>query len=263
MSIAFPSINPIIISLGFLSINWYSLSYIAGILLGWILAIKLVKHYKLNINTLDLENLVNWIIVGIIFGGRIGYIILYNPVFYFFHPIEMFKIYKGGMSFHGGVLGVSLALYFFSKRYKLAFFALTDIIASVCPIGLFLGRIANFINAELYGRVTNIAWGVIFPNTENQIRHASQLYEAFFEGAILFLIIIVIITRYNGLKKLSFVTSIFLVLYSIIRIILEFFREPDINIGFIFQNFTMGQVLSIPMLILGLYIYIKLLREKK
>lgn len=258
MIIALQNINPIIISFGPFSITWYSLSYVVGILLGWVLASKIVQKYSLDISKKHLEDFVTWAIIGIVVGGRIGYILFYDPIKYILNPLDILKTYEGGMSFHGGITGLCLVAYFFSRKYKIKFLTLMDILATVAPLGLFLGRLANFINGELYGRVTNLPWGVIFPGSDMRIRHPSQLYEAVFEGVVLFVILIYIVFRCNSLKSPSLTSGIFLIIYSIFRIIIETFREPDIHIGFLFENLTMGQLLSLPMLILGTYLIIKI-----
>lgn len=252
--ITFPEIDPVIVSLGPLEIRWYSLAYVVGILFGWFYASKIVKKFSLSINKKHLEDFVTWSILGIIIGGRLGYVLFYNPIKYFSHPIDILKTYDGGMSFHGGITGLILACYFFSKKYKISFLELSDLMAVVSPIGLFLGRIANFINGELYGRITNVSWAVIFPNSDLQPRHPSQLYEAIFEGLILFLIMIYAVFYRGTITHSGRTSGIFLIFYSIFRIFIEIFREPDFHIGFILENITMGQILSIPMLLLGIYL---------
>ena len=252
----FPDIDPVILPLGPLAISWYSLSYVAGILLGWRYAIRLVKNNELGISTKNLDDFISWVIIGIIIGGRLGYVLFYNPVKYFSDPVEILKTYEGGMSFHGGIIGYITAAYLFSKKHNIHFFSLTDISAIVCPITLMLGRIANFINAELYGRVTDVPWGVVFPGT-TQPRHPSQLYEAFCEGLLLLIILGFCANKTLALHKRGLISSLFLIFYSTFRIIIEFFREPDIQIGFIAGGFTMGQLLCLPMLAAGVVLMIK------
>lgn len=250
-AILFPAINPEIISVGPVSIKWYSLAYIFGILFGWYYALKLIKKFDLPITAANIENLVTWVIIGIIVGGRLGYVLFYDPVKYLLHPLDILKTYQGGMSFHGGLIGLVVATYFFSKKHKIQYLILCDLMASVASIGIFLGRIANFINAELYGRITNVPWGVIFPD-ETEPRHPSQLYEAFCEGILIFIIINILSFKFGSIKRPGLNTGIFLVLYSIFRIIIENFREPDIHIGFIWSSVTLGQILSVPLLIAGI-----------
>lgn len=254
MSIISPNINPVIISCGPLAITWYSLSYITSILLGWFVANWLVKKFALSISTQHLENFVSWAIFGIVIGGRAGYVVFYDPVTYLSNPIEILKIYQGGMSFHGGIIGLGLSAYLFSRQHKIKFLNLVDVISIVGPIGLCLGRIANFINQELAGRVTAVKWGVIFPLIDQQVRHPSQIYEAFFEGLVLLVVLIHLAHKYQILSYSGLTTGIFLIIYSLFRIVIETFREPDVQIGFILQNVTMGQLLSVPMLIFGTYI---------
>lgn len=255
--IIFPNINPVIISIGPLAISWYSLSYVIGILIGLTLSKKIVTKFSINISHKDLDDFVLWAIVGIIVGGRLCYVLLYDPVKYFTYPLDILKTYKGGMSFHGGIIGAAVAAYIFCKKNKIPFFIFTDILVIVAPIGLFLGRIANFINAELYGRVTSVAWSVIFPNSDFLPRHPSQIYEALLEGIALFLIMLFSVFCRNSLKIPSKTSAIFLIMYSIFRITVENFREPDFQIGFILDYITMGQILSLPMLLLGCYLLSK------
>lgn len=253
----FPDINPIIFSIGPLTVSWYSLAYVFGIIIGWFYANKIITKFNLDIKKKDLENFISWSIIGIIIGGRLGYVLLYNPMKYFADPITILKTYEGGMSFHGAIIGLGVAGYFFCRKYKINFLLLADIIFTVAPVGLLLGRIANFINGELYGRVTTMPWGVIFPDSDLRIRHPSQLYEAFFEGIILLLILAYNSFNYKTIKINGLNSAIFLIFYGIFRIIIEIFREPDWHIGFIFAHVTMGQILSLPMLLLGTYLMIR------
>lgn len=254
----FPNINPVAFSIGPFDIHWYALAYVVGIIIGWSYAKKIIKEFSINISLQTLESFITSAILGIIIGGRLGYVLLYDPVKYFSDPVKMLKTYEGGMSFHGGLIGLLVSSYLFCYKNKINFFLLSDILAATAPIGLFLGRIANFINGELYGRVTNMPWGVVFPNSDLQIRHPSQLYEAFFEGIILFIILYYATFKGNTIKILRLNSAIFLILYSSFRIIIEIFREPDFHLGFIFYNVTMGQILSIPMLIIGIYLLVKI-----
>ena len=211
----FPNINPVIISFGSLAISWYSLSYVAGILLGWLYALKLIKLYdKPKITAKNIDDFISWAIIGIIIGGRLGYVLLYDPVRYFSDPIEIVKTYEGGMSFHGGIAGYVIASAIFTYRNKINFLALTDLSASVAPIALFLGRIANFIKPELYGRVTDVSWSFIFPNSDGLPRHPSQLYEAFLEGIVLFFILLIATAKFKALSKNGLLSGLFLVFYS-------------------------------------------------
>lgn len=248
----FPNIDPVIISVGPLGVTWYSLSYVVGIMLGWYYVLDIAKKKQANILKKNIDDFVSWVIIGIIVGGRLGYVLFYDPAKYFSNPIEILKTYEGGMSFHGGISGFIISSFIFCRYYKIYYWTLADICAAAAPIGLFFGRIANFINAELYGRVTDVAWGVIFPYSDMQPRHPSQLYESFLEGLVLFFILKYLVFKQNALKKPGFLSGIFLIFYALFRIIIEFFREPDEKIGYIFHYFTMGQLLCIPMIIIGL-----------
>ncbi|MFK8040386.1 MAG: prolipoprotein diacylglyceryl transferase [Rickettsiaceae bacterium] len=257
----FPNIDPVALSLGPVEIRWYGVAYVTGIILAYIYAIHIVKKKNLTITKTHLENFLSWTIIAIIVGGRLGFTLIYDPLKYLMHPIKILQIYKGGMSFHGGMIGLAFATYIYSKKYKLPFLTFIDIIAVVSPIGLFLGRIVNFINAELYGRITDVSWGVIFPG-EILPRHPSQLYEALAEGFVLLIIMSVASLRYNTLRFPGRTSGIFLVCYSLFRIMIENFREPDEKIGFILSYLTMGQILSSFMFILGLYLLTIKLQSK-
>jgi phosphatidylglycerol:prolipoprotein diacylglycerol transferase len=252
--LAFPNIDPVIFSVGPLAVRWYSLAYIGGILFGWYYARRLAILFSRHITAKHLEDFVTWSIIGIVAGGRLGYVIFYNPVKYLLQPVDIIKTLDGGMSFHGGIIGLILATYFFSRKHKIPFLEFTDLLAAVCGLGLFFGRIANFINAELWGRITDVPWAVIFPGSDNMPRHPSQLYEALGEGLLLFIVINYLIFRYKTLLRPGLTSGIFLVIYAICRMIAENFREPDIHLGFIYANVTMGQLLCLPMLLLGLYL---------
>lgn len=247
--IQFPDINPIALQVGPISIYWYGIAYVVGILLGLSYAKYLSEKYNLEITPKLLDDYLVYLIIGVIGGGRIGYILIYNPAQYLANPLEILQIRSGGMSFHGGVIGVGILSYIFCRRNFIKFLSLIDVVSIVAPIAIFFGRIANFINGELYGRVTLVPWGVVFPG-EIYSRHPSQIYEAFFEGIIL-LIIMYLSSR--KIKQTGYNTGIFLVLYHVFRILCELFREPDIQLGFIISEISMGQLLSVPLLILGIY----------
>ena len=249
----FPNINPIAIDLGIVQIRWYALSYIAGILLSWALILKIIKFKSINIDTKVISELISNSMIGIIIGGRLGYVIFYNPEYFLDNLIEIFKLWNGGMSFHGGFIGVIIAVVYSSKMSKTPIMLLADLIATVSPIGILFGRLANFINGELYGRVTNHSFGMIFPNGGDLPRHPSQLYEAFFEGLFLFIIMLSFVKLTNILNKTGLITALFISCYGFFRFLIEFFREPDIHIGLLYFNFSMGQLLSLPMIIIGLY----------
>tara|TARA_B100000965_G_scaffold264517_1_gene223375 strand:+ start:4722 stop:5498 length:777 start_codon:yes stop_codon:yes gene_type:complete len=246
--------DPIAINLFSLEIRWYSLAYIFGILLGWIYCKKILIKDK-NLSLL-FDDLISYIIIGVIIGGRLGYVIFYNPSYYFENIIDIFMIWKGGMSFHGGVLGVILATYYFSKKNKINTFVFLDLIALSAPIGIFLGRLSNFINSELYGRTTDLFWGVKFEKIDNLIRHPSQLYEAFLEGILLFIFLNYFSKKYKN-RLNGFTSSLFLIIYSLFRFLIEFTREPDTQLGYFFDFLTMGQLISIVFLIFGLVLFYK------
>lgn len=246
-----PSIDPVIISFGFLDIRWYSLSYIAAFLLGLYLIKFLNLKTKTNIKSKVIDDFLIWSIIGVILGGRIGYVIFYQFQNFIHNPIYIFYIWKGGMSFHGGLLGMIFSIYLFSKKNNLKFYLLADFISTVAPIGLFFGRMANFINVELIGRVTEFPFAIIYPTIDNFPRHPSQLYEAFFEGIVLFIILFYIILKNNFYKKYGYISGLFLFLYGVFRFTIEFIREPDPHIGLIFNILSVGQLLCIPLIIFG------------
>ncbi len=246
--------DPVAISILSFDIRWYSLAYIFGILFGWIYIKRILLQSDEDNRNFD--DLISFIIIGIILGGRFGYVLFYNFKYYLNNPLEVFFIWQGGMSFHGGLIGVIICTVLFCKKRKINSFKYLDLISVVAPIGIFFGRLANFINSELYGRVTDVPWSFIFQKVDNFQRHPSQLYEAFFEGIILF-IILNILVKLNYLNKSSLISSIFLILYSFFRFIIEFFRAPDSQIGFIFLNITMGQILSLFLFSIGIIIFLK------
>lgn len=247
--------DPIILDLGLIQLRWYSVAYITGIISGWLYAHKIIKNEKLNSIKIDeFDNLIIYIVLGIVVGGRLGYVIFYNFNYYSQNVLEIFKIWQGGMSFHGGLIGVVIGIFIFSKITKTSFFKFTDIISCVAPIGLFLGRIANFINSELVGKISNVPWAVIFPNDGGLSRHPSQIYEAILEGIILFILINFFAFKKKFILKTGYISALFLILYSILRICAEIFREPDKHLGYLFNYFSMGTLLSIVTAILGLLI---------
>ena len=252
--------DPVFIDLGIFQIKWYSLSYILGILLGWVYAKKIIeitsknKYETESVKKTSFDDLIIFIVLGIIIGGRLGYVIFYNSEYYFQNIDEIFKIWQGGMSFHGGLIGVIVSVLIFSKKSKTNFFKFTDIICCVAPIGIFLGRISNFINAELYGKISTLPWAVIFPNVDNIPRHPSQIYEAIMEGIILFILINYLALKKSLLYKNGLISGLFLISYSIARIFSEAFREPDVHLGYFFGYFSMGTLLSFLTLIAGLFI---------
>ena len=249
-----PSIDPILISLGFLDIRWYSLSYIFTFIFGSILIKKLNKKSLNNLSDIQIDKFFVWAVLGVIIGGRVGYVLFYQLQLFFQDPLYIFQIWKGGMSFHGGLIGMILAIYLFAKQNNLSFFYLSDLVSIVAPIGLFLGRISNFINTELYGRVTDFPFAFIYPLIDNNPRHPSQLYEAFFEGVVLFIILYLIFIKNSKKYSAGIISAYFLILYSIFRLLIEFLREPDSHLGLFLNYFSMGQILCIPILFAGILI---------
>ncbi len=253
------NLDPILLDFGLITIRWYSLAYIFGILIGWwygrIILQKKSQNFEKNINLTVFDDLITFLIISIILGGRIGYVIFYNIDYYIQNPIDIVMIWKGGMSFHGAMLGIIIGTYFFSKKHNIKTFVFLDIIACVAPIGIFLGRIANFINGELVGKTTNVYWGVVFPKIDNLARHPSQLYQALLEGIALFLIMRLVLFKKS--YKIGDCSTMFLIFYGIFRIFAEFFRQPDMQLGYIFSFISMGMILSIFMLVAGIIIYLK------
>ena len=257
------NLSPILLDFGFVAIRWYSLAYILGIIIGWWygkkIIIKILKDSNFKFELNEFDNLISYLIVSIIVGGRLGYVLFYNLSYYASNPLNIFKIWEGGMSFHGALIGIIIGTYFFSFKRKLPTFFLLDIIACVSPIGIFFGRIANFINGELVGKVTAVSWGVIFPAVDMLPRHPSQLYEALLEGLILFILINTITLKRK--YKIGLSSSLFLIFYGIFRIIAEQFREPDSQLGYLFGNLSMGAILSSIMVISG-FVFLIILRKK-
>jgi len=252
--------DPVAIQLFSIEIRWYSLAYIIGILAGWILS------KKFFITDTDIkekfDDFITYLIIGVIVGGRLGYVVFYNIDYYSNNLLDIIKIWQGGMSFHGGLIGVIAASIWFGKKNNHNPLSYLDIVSFVAPVGIFFGRISNFINSELYGIETTLPWGVKFVQIDNLIRHPSQLYEAFFEGLILFFILIFFKNR--GFSKIpGFISGLFLTFYSIFRILIEYFRVPDEHLGYLLFNFTMGQIISFIFLLIGIYLIISRHEIKK
>ena len=253
----FPSLDPIIFEIGPFALRWYALAYIAGLMLGWRYVIILSQSARLWPNgplasREAVDDLLLWITFGVIIGGRLGYVIFYNPGYFIDNPSDIFAVWQGGMAFHGGLIGVIVAIIIFARRRDIPLLSIGDLVAAAVPIGLLFGRLANFINSELLGRVTDLPWGVIFPNGGPAPRHPSQLYEAGLEGLVLFIILSGLIWRGGILARPGLAIGIFLVGYGLSRALVEQVREPDMHLGFIFAEITMGQILSIPMILAGL-----------
>ena len=251
--IGFPIIDPVAVEIGPLAIRWYSLAYVAGILFGWRYALRLADLKHNSLKRIHIDDFIVWATLGIILGGRLGYVLFYRPEFFIDKPIEIFAMWKGGMSFHGGLMGVIALTIIYAKKHKINKFILLDLISASAPIGIFLGRVSNFVNSELYGKETDVLWSVIFVKVDNIARHPSQIYEAILEGVILFIIMFLFIKK-NYLLKPGLISSLFLIFYSLFRFFVEFFRVPDEQIGFIFLNLTMGQIISLIFLSSGFYL---------
>lgn len=264
--IPFPNFDPIALQVGPIAIRWYALAYVAGLFGGLYYAQRLAAQDGLwgsirRPTKTDLDDLLLWATLGVIGGGRLAYVLFYQPAYYLAKPIEILSIWTGGMSFHGGLAGATLAMYLLARRRGLPFLSLADLVATVAPLGLLLGRIANFINGELWGRVTTMPWGFIFPNGGPIARHPSQLYEAATEGLLL-LVVLWFVARGGGYRRPGLVTGLFGAGYALARIFCEFFREPDPQLGYLLGGFaTMGMILSLPMLALGLWLVFRAWRR--
>ncbi len=265
-AIPFPNFSPELFSISLFgmefALRWYALAYIAGILIAWRLGVAAVKRPALwrddtpPMTPKQIEDLLTWIILGVILGGRLGFVLFYQPAYYLQNPAEILMVWQGGMSFHGGFLGVVMAAFLFARKHNIPPLSLADMLSTVAPVGLFFGRVANFINGELYGRVSDVSWAMVFPGGGPAPRHPSQLYEAALEGALLF-IIIMLLRRTNFAEKPGLLTGVFLIGYALARGFVELFRQPDAHLGFLFGGATMGQLLSVPMIIIGGYLIMR------
>ena len=254
MILIHPSIDPVIFSFSFIEIRWYGMAYLAAFLIGGYLIKTFNRKLDPTLTNKLIDNFFIWSIIGVILGGRIGYVVFYQLDNFILNPLYIFYIWQGGMSFHGGLIGMILSIILFAKKNNINFFQLSDLISLVAPIGLFLGRVANFINVELIGRVTDFPFAMIYPSIDDLPRHPSQLYEAFFEGIVLFFILFFVFNKYYSIKKYGLLSGLFLIFYGIFRILVEFLREPDVHIGLIFNFLSLGQLLSIPLIFAGLII---------
>ena len=244
----YPNINPEIIRVGPFAVRWYGMMYLIGFASSYLLVQYQLKNSAFR-NRVDIDSLYSYLVLGLLAGARLGYVVFYNFPFYLGHPLELFAVWHGGMSFHGGLIGSVVAGYLFCKRTRLNFWHTADLIIVTAPIGLGLGRLGNFINGELYGRVTDVPWAMVFPSGGPLPRHPSQLYEFFLEGVVLFVVLWMVRKKHY---KPGILTSLFLILYGTFRFFAEFFREPDEQLGYVLGMFTMGQVLSLSMLLAGL-----------
>jgi phosphatidylglycerol---prolipoprotein diacylglyceryl transferase len=264
LTIAFPNIDPVAISIGPIDIRWYGISYVVGIVLAWLYSRYLVTRYSDRITVKHLDDFVVWATIGVVVGGRLGEVLFYMPTEFISRPWEILYLWRPGMSFHGGLIGVFLVTVWFTRSRSLPFLAFADILGSAAPIGLFFGRIANFINAELYGRVTDVSWGMVFPNGGPQPRHPSQLYEAALEGfAIFFGLLILEHTTQLRRNKPGFTFGLFLIGYALARSFVELYRQPEESSGLLIFGTTIGQWLSAPVLLAGLFFIVYSIRQQK
>jgi phosphatidylglycerol:prolipoprotein diacylglycerol transferase len=260
ITMQYPHINPVLFRLGPLELRWYGLMYVISFIVAYFLLRSNAKRKNLPLTMDDIADLIFCLALGVILGGRIGYILFYNLSYYLENPLKVFAIWEGGMSFHGGLIGTVLSAIYFARKKKVTFFQLADLCVPVAPIGLFLGRLGNFINGELYGRVTHVPWGMVFPGGGNVPRHPSELYEAFLEGPVLFTILWLVQRKKN--LPVGVVFWCFVMFYGAFRFLVEFTREPDPQLGFVLGSFSMGQLLSLPMFLFGLCMIIVLYKRQ-
>jgi phosphatidylglycerol:prolipoprotein diacylglycerol transferase len=255
----FPQFDPVLVQIGPFSVRWYALAYIASLLLGWRLVRGLVRLPPAVATPIQVDDFLTWAVLGVVLGGRLGYVLFYQPSTYLAHPAQILAVWEGGMSFHGGMLGVATAIIIFCRRNQIPLLGFADRIAVVAPLGLGLGRLANFINGELWGRPAPdwLPWAMIFPRIDMLPRHPSQLYQALMEGLLLFLLMFVLSRREALRRRFGLLTGIFLCGYAVARITGEFFREPDAFLGFLAFGATMGQLLSVPMAVAGLWLILR------
>lgn len=256
-ALPYPMIDPIIFSVGPLAVRWYALAYIFG-LLGAIWYMKsMTRRPPEIVREIVVDDFLVWATLGVVLGGRIGYVLFYKPGFFLDHPAAIFQVWQGGMSFHGGFLGVVVATWLFSRKRGINLMGFADMIACAAPIGLFLGRIANFVNGELIGRVSDVPWAMVFPHGGPQPRHPSQLYEAFLEGLVLFLVMYFMRQNEVIRRRAGLLTGVFFMGYGLARSVAELFRQPDYHIGFLLGGTTMGQWLSVPLILFGIWLVVR------
>ncbi len=256
--VPFPVIDPVAVELGPLAIRWYALAYLVGLIVGWRLARRLAVAPPRLMRAERVDDLLAWIVLGVVAGGRLGYVLFYKPGYYLLNPDEVLFLWQGGMSFHGGFAGVVLAVFLFARRHKLPILRVGDIVAAVAPVGLFLGRLANFVNGELYGRASDVSWAMVFPSDPAQVpRHPSQLYEAALEGLLLGLVMLALASRERVRARPGLLSCAFFLGYGLARSFAELFREPDAHLGFILGPVTMGQLLCLPLIVAGLFLLVR------
>jgi phosphatidylglycerol---prolipoprotein diacylglyceryl transferase len=257
LALPFPQIDPVLIHIGPLAIRWYALAYIFGIVIGWRYVRRLVQRPGWRIAADELDDLLLYVTLGIVLGGRLGYVLFYRPGFYLANPGEALAVWEGGMSFHGGLIGVALALVLFAWRRERSLLDISDAVCAAAPIGLFLGRLANFINGELFGRVSDVPWAMVFPRGGPEPRHPSQLYEAGLEGLVLFAVMAYFAWQPRDPRAAGRLTGIFFIGYGLARSFAELFREPDAHLGFLLGGLTMGQLLSVPLVLAGIFLVVR------
>jgi len=264
MTLKYPDFDPVAFSIWIFDVRWYALAYITGLILAWVYCRWMAKLPPQRLKPIDFDDFLLWATLGVVLGGRLGYVLFYKPDYYLANPLEIVFIWRGGMSFHGGLLGVLTAIGLFARSRGVSYFTLSDIVGAATPIGLCLGRIANFINGELFGRTadsTEVPWAMVFPQGGPIPRHPSQLYEALLEGVLLFIVLHILVRR-GALKRTGLISGVFMIGYGLARIVAEFFRQPDEFLQFVLPGTTMGQVLSTPMVLIGIGVTIWALRRK-
>ena len=264
--LSFPDFDPVALDLGIIVIRWYALAFIAGLLAGWGYILWLLRRPPMTMTRQQVGDFFSWAIVGVIVGGRLGFVGFYQPGYFLENPSQILAVWNGGMSFHGGLLGIVAATFFYARRYQINVLSLADLVAAAAPIGLFFGRLANFINGELYGRVTNVPWAFVFPTGGELGRHPSQLYEAGLEGLLLFVILFALARFAHGRDRPGLIAGVFLVGYGAARSYVELFRQPDTYVGdggFLLGNITMGQILSAPIIIAGIVFIVYAARHER
>ena len=259
--IPYPEIDPILVQLGPFAIRWYALAYIAGLVIGWQIMRRVCEQPPRLLSPAKIDDFLVWAALGVIIGGRLGYVLFYKPAFFLTSPLSIFTLWEGGMSFHGGLLGVIVGILAFAYRNKVSAFMLADLVAIVTPIGLFFGRLANFINGELWGRTSDVAWAMIFPRGGPLPRHPSQLYQAFFEGVLLLIAVVAVWKLTDGRRRPGLLTGVFCAGYGFARIVGELWREPDAHLGYLWGPVTMGMVLSVPMVLFGAVLILRAYRR--
>ena len=256
--VPFPVIDPVAVELGPFAIRWYALAYLVGLIVGWRLARRLAVLPPYLMRPQRVDDLLAWMVLGVVAGGRLGYVLFYKPGYYLMNPEEALFVWQGGMSFHGGMAGVVLAVFLFARRHELPVLRVADIVGAVAPVGLFLGRLANFVNGELYGRASDVSWAMVFPSDPAQLpRHPSQLYEAALEGLALGLVMLTLALRERVRARPGLLAGVFFLGYGLTRSFAELFREPDAHLGFIFGPVTMGQLLSLPLIVAGIALLVR------